>query len=54
MVSYCPLFKRKLHEECEALFSKSTEMTVETVKNDGVDKLTLTERVLSKALKILL
>lgn len=54
MVSDCPQFQRKLHGECEHLFSKSTPMTVESVKNDGTDKLTIVERALSRALKILL
>lgn len=53
LVSDCPQFQRKLHDECEHLFSKSTQMSVESVKNDGIDKLTLTERALSRALKIL-
>ena len=47
-------FKRRMHEECQHLFEGSRQMTVATVKNDGVDKLTLTERVLNFLLKILL
>ncbi len=43
-----------MHEECEHLFKQSTKMTIDTVKNDGRDKLIFTERLLNRILKILL
>jgi len=54
MVSDCKRFREKLHEEAESLYGSSKEMSVETVKDDGIDKLTKTERILNKVLKILL
>jgi len=47
-------FKQRMHEECDHLFKQSTKMTIDTVKNDGRDKLTFTERLLNRILKILL
>ena len=43
-----------MHEECEHLFKDSTKMTLETVQDDGIDKLSLTDKLLNKVLKILL
>lgn len=54
MVSDCPTFRENLHQECQHLYGKATEMSVQTVKDDGVDRLTRVERVLNKVLKILL
>ena len=54
MVSDCKRFRERLHDEAESLYGSSKEMSVETVKDDGIDKLTKTERILNKVLKILL
>ena len=54
LVSEGDAFKKRMHEECEHLFNQSTKMTIDKVKNDGIDKLTFTERLLNRLLKILL
>jgi phosphatidylserine/phosphatidylglycerophosphate/cardiolipin synthase-like enzyme len=54
IVPECEDFKKRMHEECEHLFSHSKKMAIESIKYDGTDKLTLTERLLNRVLKILL
>jgi len=54
IVSECEEFKKRMHDECESLYSKGTLMSEKTVKNDGTDKITTTERILNKVLHMLL
>jgi len=45
IVSECDEFKKRMHEECEFLYSKTNKMTIETIKDDGQDKLKWSERI---------
>jgi phosphatidylserine/phosphatidylglycerophosphate/cardiolipin synthase-like enzyme len=40
--------------ECEHIYKKTTKMSIETVKNDGTDKITWTERLFSNIFWLLL
>jgi CDP-diacylglycerol---glycerol-3-phosphate 3-phosphatidyltransferase len=54
IVSDCDNFKQRMHDECQSLFSKASEMNIKTLQNDGTDKITLTEKVLNRVLHMLL
>ena len=54
IVSDCDIFKQRMHDECQSLFSKASEMNIKTLQNDGTDKITLTEKVLNRVLHMLL
>jgi len=48
LIPECDQFKKRLHEESSNLFEKAKQVDLKTVKNDGVDKLTWKERLLSR------
>ena len=47
IVSECEEFQKEMHEECEAMYQQSDEVTAQSIKNDKKDKFKLMDRILA-------